>query len=214
MKRPKNPWTRRAERQTSLRFSPDAWAKLCFLRDLGDTEIGGFGLSSATDPLLVIDLLVVRQFCSCYTVRFEDEAVADLVDRLVDQGVAPERFTRIWIHTHPGKCPLPSGTDEATFTRVFGQSDWAVMAILARSGASYARLSFHVGPQGSLRIPVRVDYRAPFAGADWEAWEQEYALHIQPELALPGLEAFFSNDAVKTDIDSPTFSQEELFAWL
>ena len=26
-----------------LRFSPTAWAKLLFLRDAGDTEIGGFG---------------------------------------------------------------------------------------------------------------------------------------------------------------------------
>ena len=39
-------------------------------------------------------------------------------------------------------------TDEETFARVFGRTDWAVMFILARQGQSYARLRFHVGPGG------------------------------------------------------------------
>ena len=28
----------------TLWFSPTAWAKLLYLRDLGDTEVGGFGI--------------------------------------------------------------------------------------------------------------------------------------------------------------------------
>src|SRR5262245_8509285 len=43
-------------RRTVLRFSPTAWAKLVFLRDTGDSEIGGFGISRADDLLLVEDL--------------------------------------------------------------------------------------------------------------------------------------------------------------
>lgn len=214
MKRSRNQRSRRMRRQPSLRFSPYAWAKLCYLRDRGDTEIGGFGLSSATDPLFITDLLVVRQSCSWVTVRFEDEAVADLVDRMVDQGIGPKRCTRIWIHTHPGHCPLPSATDEATFARVFGQSDWAVMAILARNGATYARLSFYVGPQGSVRLPVQVDYRAPFAGADWEAWEREYALHVEPELPLSDMDDLGSLSDLSPASTRPEFAEEELFAWL
>ena len=61
----------------SLRFSPYAWGKLIYLRDRGDTEIGGFGLSGADDPLLVIDVLTVKQRCSFVTVAFDDGAVAD-----------------------------------------------------------------------------------------------------------------------------------------
>ena len=38
-----------------LRFTPYAWAKLRFLRDVGETEVGGFGISRADDPLLVED---------------------------------------------------------------------------------------------------------------------------------------------------------------
>lgn len=173
----RRPWKRKAPRP-SLRFSPYAWAKLVYLRDRGETEIGGFGLSAEDDPLAVIDVLTVKQRCTPVTVVFDDAAVADLFDELVDQGIRPERFGRVWIHTHPGDCPLPSSTDEETFQRAFGRTDWSVMAILACGSASYARLSFHTGPGGALKIPVRVDYGQPFDAADWEAWEQEYVEHV------------------------------------
>ena len=37
----------------SLRLTPYAWAKLIYLRDLGETEVGGFGITAADDLLLV-----------------------------------------------------------------------------------------------------------------------------------------------------------------
>lgn len=171
----------------SLRFSPYAWAKLIYLRDRGETEIGGLGLSDVGNPLLIVDMLVIRQRCSPVTVAFDDAAVADLFDEMVDQGIPPERFGRVWIHTHPGNCPLPSSTDEATFRRAFGRTDWAVMAIVACGGASYARLSYHIGPGSALRIPVRVDYGQAFEGADWEAWEREYVEQVVVPPPLPPL---------------------------
>lgn len=171
----------RMKPKPSLRFSPYAWAKLLYLRDRGDTEIGGFGLSDERDPLLVVDVLTVKQLCTAVTVAFDDAAVADLFDELVDRGLKPERFARIWIHTHPGECPLPSSVDEETFARVFGRTDWSVMAIVARNDASYARLSFQAGPGGALEIPVAVDYRAAFAGSDFALWEAEYLAHVVEE---------------------------------
>ena len=46
--------TIRRPANSSLRLSPTAWAKLLFLRDLGDTEVGGFGIAAADEqkPLL------------------------------------------------------------------------------------------------------------------------------------------------------------------
>ena len=174
----KNLWKKRPLRRPSLRFSPYAWGKLLYLRDRGETESGGFGLAAADDPLLISDILLVKQRATVATVAFDDAAVAALFDALVDQGHKPEQFGRVWIHTHPGNCPLPSSVDEATFRRVFGRTDWSVMAIVARNDASYARLSFHVGPGGALEIPVRVDYGQPFAGTDVAAWEQEYMANV------------------------------------
>jgi hypothetical protein len=53
------------------------------------------------------------------------------------------------------------------------------MFILAEDGQSYARLQFGVGPGGSLRIPVVVDYSRPFLGSDFGTWEQEYIDHVE-----------------------------------
>ena len=138
----------RMQEPPALRFGPAAWAKLLYLRDLGETEVGGFGISAADDLLYIQNIALVRQVCTGVSVCFDDQAVADFFDRQVDLGRRPEQFGRTWVHTHPGNSPQPSMTDEDTFARVFGRTDWAVMLILARQGQSYARLRFHVGPGG------------------------------------------------------------------
>ena len=73
-----------------LRFNPTAWAKLLYLRDLGDTEVGGFGISAADDPLYIEDVQLVQQACTGVSVAFDDQAVADFFDQQVDQGRRPE----------------------------------------------------------------------------------------------------------------------------
>ena len=158
-----------------LRLTPAAWAKLLYLRDAGPTEIGGLGISAPGEPLLLADIVLVRQRCDWASVRFDDAAVADLFDQQIDGGRRPEEFARVWVHTHPGESPSPSATDEETFERVFGACDWAVMFILAQGGRSYARLRFGVGPGGSLEIPVEVDFAATFSASDHRAWAAAYA---------------------------------------
>jgi len=161
-----------------LQFSPTAWAKLVYLRDLGPTEIGGFGITDKDNPLLVTDFVMPEQVCTLTSVDFAEEAIADFVDRQVDQGRSPAECLRIWIHTHPGGCPLPSPTDEATFERVFGETDWSVMFILARSGATYGRLQIQDGPHVVKRLSVSIDYSRPFDGSDHEAWQAELEQNV------------------------------------
>ena len=158
----------------TLRFTPNAWAKLLYLRDYGETEIGGFGISSADELLLIEDVQLVKQQCTAVTVAFDDEAVADYFDQQVDIGRQPEHFARVWIHTHPGESAEPSGTDEETFARCFGNSDWSIMCIVAAEGETYARLQFNVGPAASVTIPIEVDFNTSFSGSDPESWAQEY----------------------------------------
>jgi hypothetical protein len=164
-----------------MRFSPTAWAKLLFLRDRGETEIGGFGISDDDDPLYVSDLRLVLQTCTPVTVAFDDVAVADFFDDQVDAGRSIAHIGRIWIHTHPGESAAPSGTDEETFRTVFGRPDWAVMFILAQSGMSYCRLRFNIGPGAEIEIPSRVDFRRPFGPTDFAGWDREYAACVRPD---------------------------------
>lgn len=164
-----------------LRFTPTAWAKLQFFCHRGDTEIGGFGLTAADDLLCIEDFVTVKQKTSAVTVAFEDEAVADLLETQIDAGRRPEQVLRVWLHTHPGHSPEPSGVDEETFARVFGGCDWAVMFILAKGGKTYARLRFNIGPGGEMLIPVCVDYASAFDASDHAAWDAEYRANIHPE---------------------------------
>ena len=191
----------------TLRFSPTAWAKLLFLRDYGDTEVGGFGIAASDDLLFVEDIQLVKQVCSWAHVAFDDESVADFFDRQVDAERRPEQFARIWVHTHPGDCPRPSMTDEETFGRVFGRSDWAVMFILACEGQSYARLRFNVGPCTEVEIPVSVDYSRSFGAADPDAWEQEYLANIHVEQPTRG-----TSSTLESVLVSP-FDEEPTDAW-
>jgi hypothetical protein len=133
----------------------------------------------------------VRQETTAVTVAFDDVAVAEYFDEQVAAGRQPAEFGRVWIHTHPGDSPQPSPTDEATFQRVFGRCDWAVMFILARSGATYARLQWNVGPRGAMELPVAVDYSQPFGATDAAAWQADYDRCVFPSVREPfeGLDA-------------------------
>ena len=165
----------------ALRFTPYAWAKLRYLRDLGPTEVGGFGISSLADPFLVEDVQLVPQLCTAVTVRLHDEGVADYFEEQVDLGRSPQEFARIWVHTHPGNSAQPSHIDEVTFADAFGKTDWAVMMILAHEDQTYARLRFGIGPSAEIRVPVCVDDSVPFLASDHAAWEAEFELCVLPE---------------------------------
>jgi hypothetical protein len=180
--RNRKPSSRRKRRRSSrptIRFTPYAWAKLLYLRDAGDTEIGGFAVTSADDPLLVEDVCLVRQRCTSVTVEFDDASVADYFDDQVDAGLKPEQFGRIWVHTHPGVSAEPSSTDEETFDRCFGSVEWAVMFILARGGETCARLRFNVGPRSSQLMNVEVDCSQPFEASNNFEWQREFDGNVQ-----------------------------------
>jgi len=176
----RRPRRKRPQRRPTLRFSPTAWAKLLFLRDLGPTEVGGFGISAPDDLLFVHDVQLVRQRCTEVFVSFDDVAVADFFEGQIDLGRKPEEFGRLWIHTHPGCCPQPSPTDIETFDRVFGTCDWAVMFIIARSGNTFAELHWRAG-SASLPMNVEVDFTHPFAESDHTSWNEEYRANMQAE---------------------------------
>ncbi len=188
-----------------LQFAPLAWLKWQFLCHAGPTEVAGFGLSAIHDPLYVEDILVVSQQATAVTVAFDDAAIADLFDRMTDQEIAPDRYARIWLHSHPGASPTPSSVDEDTFARAFGGCDWSIMGILSRTSATYARLQFNAGPGGSLVIPVTVDWTSwPMHTAldSWlSQWHQEYEYLVKP-MTFPDL--LFEESLVTTLHDDLT----------
>jgi len=167
---------------TILRFTPTAWAKLLFFRDLGKTEIGGFGITKPDDLLLVTDFVTVKQNVSMASVKFDDTAVADFFEDQVAAGRHPREFARIWVHTHPMMSPSPSGVDEETFERVFGSCDWAIMFIISSTSKTYCKLYLNVGLSIAIDIPVEVSYTNEFGPSDFAAWKAEYEANICKEV--------------------------------
>jgi hypothetical protein len=170
--------------------------KLQYFCHAGDTEIGGFGISAKNNLLYVEDFVTVKQQTTAVSVVFDDGAVADHFDQWVDAGLQPQQFARLWLHTHPGSSAQPSCTDEDTFQRVFGQNDWAVMAILSRSGQTFARLRHNAGPGCNQRLAWRVDWSTwpedlSFVG--WHdlaaEWQKEFQENIHP-IVLPAWQGF------------------------
>ena len=170
-----------------LRFSPTAWAKLLYFREKSYNEVGGFAITDPDDLLFVRDFITVKQEVTSISVKFDDAAVADFFDSQVDSGRRPEQFARIWLHTHPGDSCEPSIVDEETFTRVFGNCQWAVMFIIAQNNKTYSRLSFNVGPGGSILIPTEIDYECDFGPTDHKVWDAEYHANITAGLWLDSL---------------------------
>ena len=166
-------------KRLALRFSPTAWAKLLYFRDKSDNEVGGFAISDPDDLLFVKEFVTVKQEVTVVSVKFNDEAVADLFENQVDLGRKPEQFARIWLHSHPGDSPEPSITDEETFARVFGGCQWAILFVVAQDDETYAKLSFNVGPGGQVLIPAEIDYGRDFGPTDRELWDTEYAANVK-----------------------------------
>src|SRR5262245_38516101 len=96
-----NPYCRRRLRRPMLTFSPMAWLKLQYFCHRGDTEIAGFGVTAAGRPLYIEEFVTIPQVTGLIRVSFPDDAVANYFDACVDQGLTPDRFARIWLHTHP-----------------------------------------------------------------------------------------------------------------
>jgi len=149
-----------------------------FVRDYGDTEVGGIGISASDNLLLVEDVLLIKQTCTWAHVAFDDNAVADFFDEQVDAGREPQQFGRIWIHTHPGSSAQPSLTDEETFNRVFGRADWAIMFILAQGAQAYARLRFNTGPTAEVELPIQVNQTSSVGHRRQDPWEAEYLTNV------------------------------------
>lgn len=172
----------------NLRFTPYAFAKLAYLRDKGDTEVGGYGISDAQDPLLVIDFVMVEQECTSVFCELDGADANRMMAEMAELGITADRCCRIWIHTHPGNSAQPSSVDESTFDDNYSSAPWSVMAILAKGGETYARIQYKVrssapfGDETEMyadELKWQVDYSLPFNASCHEAWDSEYDTNLK-----------------------------------
>lgn len=175
----------------TLKFSPYVWAKMRWMRDRGPTEIAGYGITGTKDPLLVTDLILVKQKSTSVTFDLDPEDGIEHTERMMDQGIPPWACMNILCHTHPGVDPTPSGIDETNFKKAFSHPDWAIMFILADNNHAYCRLKINIGPGVIKEMKVMVDWNIPFLGSDIEKWKEEYNSKVTA--ATPKVDSLLPN---------------------
>jgi hypothetical protein len=67
-----------------------------------DTEIGGMGIGSVDNPLLLTDFIVIPQTANPAFVSFDPDKYADIMMELCDPEGAhklkPQQCQRVWVH--------------------------------------------------------------------------------------------------------------------
>jgi len=161
-----------------LKVTPYVWQKLLYLRDKSQNEIGFFGITKEDDPLYIIDLAVLKQKVGPASVEFDGPDIARFWMKCDSENLIPAQYTRVWIHTHPGNSATPSGTDENTFTRHWGQSDWALMVVVARDNTTTVRLRYNTGIPADYQLNMKIEYDADFPGSNKTLWDQEFTENV------------------------------------
>lgn len=127
--------------EMKLRFSLEAAIQLRWFLNRTPNEVGCWGVcEDAAQPLFVTKLAFPEQENSPAFVSFDDMSNLRILSEQTRNGLEPWQVQRIWIHTHPGNSPAPSGTDEHTLDRISAGCPWFVMFIIAKGQQTYCRL--------------------------------------------------------------------------
>lgn len=82
-----------------LTFSPGAFNKIQYMRDISENEVAGFGITAENDPLYVEDFMLVKQTVGPITFEFDKDDRNRHLDEMAALGIDPCRCQRIVIHT-------------------------------------------------------------------------------------------------------------------
>jgi proteasome lid subunit RPN8/RPN11 len=130
-----------------------------------------------------LNVVLLPQEVSSASVEFSEEGIANFYEDCIDEGLTPDQYSRIWIHTHPSGIYTPSGVDEKTFEEIFGKCDWAVMYILTKDNHEYCALQYNKTPKHRVELKEsKVDYSIPFPASNLEEWEKEYKENVKKKV--------------------------------
>lgn len=169
-------------------MSPTAYLKVQFACHHLDREVGGYGFApDPKRPLYITDFKVLPQISTKYHTSLDRNGIADYFEEMGEAGHQLSQFGRIWIHTHPVMAAKPSHEDEMTFAEQFDGVDWAVMAIISKTGDTYARLKINTGPGAEIVIPWRIDWAevSQFNETRQTPNYEEWALELARRVEIP-----------------------------
>ena len=167
-----------------LTLSPASALHLRWLIERDPDEVSVFGIleKSGAGDLTITRLIMPDHESSPAYTDIDMVSLADLQAKHYDEdGIQPWQWS-CWIHTHPSGVDRPSGTDEATMTRLSGWK-FAIMLIHTHDGKTYCKVAANatlvegVEQRISWETDVEVDWKAASAVDLKELiglWEAEY----------------------------------------
>lgn len=133
-----------------LYFTTKAWVQMWSITRACDIEIQALGLLHPTKDNLVMEFYVIKQTCTPVYTDMDTTAMFELNAKLTEEGVDTSRL-RVFMHSHVNMAASPSGTDEATFSRLAnGAFLWSI--ITNKAGAELALAGRDPGKNMYLRL--------------------------------------------------------------
>ena len=153
-----------------LNFTAETWQQLNYMCKRCTHRDQVFRNHTSGGQAVVTDLWFPQQTCTAATVEFDDEDIAAQIDELQTHTPwmsASASGSTLTLAT----APTPVAQTIQTFSKVLGHFDWAVMAILAKGGKSYARIK-HDAPAGIT--DGKIEYKIPMGmySGGYEEWDQ------------------------------------------
>lgn len=181
----------------SLVITAKAIRKMQFWLNIARGEFAGFGFSGQLkDPLRITDFMLLDQRTGGAHADLDDLAIALHYNDMADAGAEVVQYGRIWFHTHPfgNTQPSPSGGDDATFRRAFGDCDWSVMLVFSNNvNEPYAEIQVPsktgiLGRKILNNYRLDVDIEPNVTKAEAAKWGAEFDLHVKtaPRIAKGG----------------------------
>lgn len=151
--------------KTSLFVSPLLHLKGVLLCQERSDEIAGIAVCHPDDPFYLLDLVLCEGVYSSAYCDVEADDLARCMEKAMSLGYPVETHTG-WFHTHPFNSPKPSGTDETTFNKIFGQRDIITQIILCKTNEYYAATSLAAGQSGHRirlenEVYIHYDHKKP-----------------------------------------------------
>lgn len=146
--------------QQPLVVSASALATIHWMVEKTTAEISAFGISDPDNPLHIVDFIIPKQQTSSASIDIDMEWWADYQFTLDDNNIDPSRVNT-WFHTHPASMCSPSGTDQETMDKSFGNDPLAIMLITAHNYKSHAQLELNVTTPVQVRAYAYLEHNIP-----------------------------------------------------
>ncbi len=171
-----------------LSIAAKAIRKMQFWLEQADGEFAGFGFcGNVQKPLRITDFILLDQRTGGAHADLDDMAVGLYYNDMAEMGLEPVQYGRIWFHTHPFGLtqPSPSGGDDHTFERAFGDCNWAVMLVFSNNAmVPYAEIQAP-GSTPELRkrimnrFELNIEIEPNVTKAEAAKWGAEFDTHVK-----------------------------------